>query len=203
VRFHPRLPAILLVAISWIALASPGRAFSILPDPITVELTGQFQAQLTLIGTIQGASPAGGLVLQGSIGAGDTVLVFHGSATGNTDLIEAIGIASNELPMPSAVGWIPGSGSTVNFATIGFNSAFGPFAAINFVAAVPASPPRVNFFVSYPSIGATPLGFTVGVIGNFFIVTSEAQLVPEPRVSLLAGAALVTLLGLARRLWKP
>jgi hypothetical protein len=201
VRFHPRLPAILLVAISWIALASPGRAFSILPDPVSVELSGQFQAQLTLIDTIQGAPPAGGLVLEGSIGASDTVLVFHGSATGNTDLIGAIGIASNELPAPSAVGWIPGSGSTVNFALIGFNSTFGAFAAINF-ADVPA-PPRVNFFVSYPSIGATPVGFTVGVIGNFFIVTSEAQLVPEPRTSLLAGAALVALLGLARRLWKP
>jgi hypothetical protein len=121
----PRLRIVLSVGSAYLLLAgtpAPATGLAITPDPAVFDLliggSDHFKGNIDFVGMVTGA-PAGGVVLGGSVGAGDVTLMF----TATIDSDSALGMAStNIFPFPvlasspvfSAVGTIPDGGADVS-----------------------------------------------------------------------------------------
>lgn len=180
-----RVAAALVLAapLAALALAAPASALTMTPNPANfADDLFSFDGGVTLEEVVSG-TPAGGVVQDGSVGAGDTTLVFTLSITdGSLDNLTIFTDPGSDIA--SGAGTVPGAGVDVTLGEIDpVNYEFG--------SGVAAGETSDRFFVSYPSLPlGTELSFELALgLG----VLSTAEVVPEPASAALLGLGLAGL----------
>jgi hypothetical protein len=129
------------------------------PDPATFAgggVAGEFEFE----GAFEDL-PLGAVVLAGVVGPDDLVLTFRVRSTGFV-AIDGVGVATGELPAPSAAGRIPGGGIPVVSASLSNLAAFGPTAIFDVLGSLGVGTSE-RFFVALPAaaLGSPPFDFTL------------------------------------------
>ena len=149
------------------------------PDPLAVGGVPATTVNLTLTGDTIGL-PAGGSVLDGSVGAGDVVLIFSLGLSGLADLDWTYAVTSPVTPTITAVGTIPGPDVDIAAGVAGNG---GGLIVDSFVFGDSFDP----FFLSFD---ASPVGAEL-VFGTLsgFIKFPAVTFVPEPSTTVLFAVA--------------
>lgn len=193
-------PALVLLAVLQLGVALPTHGLGMTPNPLEVALppSGDIHFQLELIDDVIGL-PAGGVVLDGAVGASDVTLVFRLTAIGlgppDLDWTYPFPGGSPVMPANTAVGTLPGPDVDVDFGVAGIGIGTGGGITYGDIEAEPLDP----FFLSFDDsvIGAEIVFGTLSGFIKFPTVT----IVPEPSFPVVAVAlcALAARCGPGRR----
>jgi hypothetical protein len=184
-RFLSSFAAFVCVASLWMA---PAARAGMIPDPIEAIGTSGLIARFLFVGIASGL-PAGGIVLDGSVGAGDPTLLFTVEylAASNAAVPQ---VAVNRLGGGSipAVGWVPGAATNWTAGVL-------PLSNLAFAQAAALAPGDATdvFFVAVPGLGvgeSFEFVFSASGVGSG---TGNAQWVPEPTTLALVGGGLALL----------
>jgi len=173
-----------LAAYLIVAGAPPARALSITPDPavFNLDLGGGvlLKGNIDFVGMVTG-TPGGGIVLDGSVGAGDITLIFTATIDADSDFGLATTYISrfpNLSPVFSGVGTIPGAGVDVTNGFVGSSSA-----TVHYDSPNELDPGETSdaFFISFSSISIGDqlnLEYVILPLGTVTVV-------PEPQLTVL------------------
>ncbi len=186
-----RTLGLLATLLCW--LPGPAFALGIVPNPVTFSGDG-ILGEIELLEIVAG-TPASGIVLEGSVGAGDQTLVLRGrlDPASGIPLAFAVGVATPGAGGPdvalNGIGWVPGpdadilAAGTLDGTEAAFGGGFLPGGVSD------------RFFVAYPAGSITPgLRLFAGATANLgapIVAQSEALFVPEPSALLLLAAGLL------------
>ena len=182
-----RLPVAFAAFVACLAVAAsalPAGALSITPDPVVfnLDLGGGMllKGNFDFVGTVTG-TPGGGIVLDGSVGAGDITLIFTATIDADSDFGLATTYISrfpNLSPVFSGVGTIPGAGVDVTNGFVGSSSA-----TVHYDSPNELDPGETSdaFFLSFSSISIGDqlnLEYVILPLGTVTVV-------PEPQLTVL------------------
>lgn len=182
---HVRV-GLIVFAISLLA-SGPAWAISISPNPLP--LYGPDEAALNLVGAGVGL-PAGGVVLDGTVAAGDIVLAFEFEAYPSAVFLPAgtfewnYAVGSPATPTMTAVGTVLGPGLDIASATAGAPGGLSLAGVLD---------PGTTSDVFFIAFATSPVGAEIDFSGlGGLLPLGSFTVVPEPTTSLLllvAGAA--------------
>lgn len=192
---HPIRPQLVIATLVLaVGVSSSAAGLTMSPNPLDVAV-GPFDFELLLTTDAIGL-PAGGVVLDGSVGASDTTLVFSLAQGTSLNTLpdfdwEYTG-SSPVMPVMTGIGTIPGPDADITFGGL---TAGGLAGQIGFALGFEET--LDPFFVSF-STSPESAEIVFGTLSGF-VDFASVTIVPEPSVGLLVPAALFGVTASGRR----